>query len=90
MKRFRDGIPKKVLKEIFPKRLNRRSLATERVYAHLEQAILSGKLRKEQRLLQEKVAQDFKVSRMTAAIAFSRLKKHGLIIAKRGVGSFVT
>ena len=90
MKRFRDGIPKKVLKEIFPKRLNRRSLATERVYNHLEQAILSGKLKKEHRLLQEKVAQDFKVSRMTAAIAFSQLKKDGLIIAKRGVGSFIT
>ena len=89
MKRFEDGIPTKVLKDIFPKSLNRKSLATERIYNHLEQTIRSGKLKKGQRLFQEKIAQDFMVSRMTAAIAFSQLKKHGLIIAKRGVGSFV-
>jgi DNA-binding GntR family transcriptional regulator len=51
--------------------------------------ILSGKVKKGQRLVQEKIAQKFNVSRMAVAIAFSQLKKDGLIISKRGVGSFV-
>ncbi len=86
--RFRDKIPDKVLKEIFPKKLNR-SLASERVYSHLKQMMLSGKVKKGRRLVQEKIAQKFNVSRMAVGIAFSKLKKDGLIISKRGVGSFV-
>jgi GntR family transcriptional regulator len=87
--RSRENIPAEVLKEIFPKKL-KRSLATEQIYTHLKQMILSGKLKKGQKLLQEKIAQDFRVSRVTVAIAFSQLKKDGLIISKRGTGSFVT
>jgi DNA-binding GntR family transcriptional regulator len=88
MRKSRDGIPNEVLKEIFPKKLNR-SLASERVYSHLKQMMLSGKGKKGRRLVQEKIAQKFNVSRMAVGIAFSRLKKDGLIISKRGVGSFV-
>jgi DNA-binding GntR family transcriptional regulator len=51
--------------------------------------ILSGRLKSGQRLIQEKIAQKFNVSRMAATLAFSQLKKDGLIISKRGVGSFV-
>jgi DNA-binding GntR family transcriptional regulator len=51
--------------------------------------ILSGKVKKGKRLIQEKIAQKFNVSRMTVGIAFTKLKKDGLIISKRGVGSFV-
>jgi DNA-binding GntR family transcriptional regulator len=51
--------------------------------------ILSGRLKSGQRLIQEKIAQKFNVSRMAVAIAFSQLKKDGLVISKRGVGSFV-
>jgi DNA-binding GntR family transcriptional regulator len=51
--------------------------------------IFPSKLKKGQRLFQERVAPDFRVSRVTAAIAFSELKKHRLVIVKRGVGSFV-
>ena len=83
-----DGIPDKILREIFPKKL-RRSLASERVYAQLKEMILSGKLKKGQKLSQEKIAQDFNVSKMAVAIAFSQLKKDGLIIPKRGTGSFI-
>jgi DNA-binding GntR family transcriptional regulator len=36
-----------------------------------------------------KIAQIFNVSEMIVAIAFSQLKKDGLIIIKNGVGSFV-
>ena len=88
MKKSKDGIPDDVLKEIFPKRFNR-SLATKQIYSHLRQMILSGKLKKGQKLLQEKLAQDFRVSRVTVGTAFSQLKKDGLIISKRGKGSYI-
>ena len=51
--------------------------------------ILSGKLKKWERLVQEKIAQRFNVSRMAAGIAFSKLKKDGLIVSKRGRGSYI-
>jgi len=88
MKKSKDGIPNEVLKEIFPNKF-KKSLATGQIYTHLKQMIISGKLKKGQRLLQEKIAQDFRVSRMTVAIAFSQLKKDGLIISRRGTGSFI-
>ena len=81
-------IPDDVLKEIFPKRFNK-SLATNQIYTRLRQMILSGKLEKGQKLLQEKGAQDFRVSRVTVGIAFSQLKKDRLIISKRGTGSYI-
>jgi DNA-binding GntR family transcriptional regulator len=88
MKITGNRIPDEVLKEIFPKRFNK-SLATKQIYTHLRQMILSGKLKKGQKVLQEKIAQDFRVSRVTVGIAFSQLKKDRLIISKRGTGSFV-
>jgi DNA-binding GntR family transcriptional regulator len=88
IKESRDRIPDRVLREIFPKRFNR-SLVSKRVYSHLKQMILSGKVKKGKRLIQEKIAQKFSVSRMTVGIAFSKLKKDGLITSKRGVGSFI-
>jgi len=51
--------------------------------------IISGKLKRGRKLLQEKIAQDFNVSRVTVATAFSQLKKDGLVITKNGVGSFI-
>ena len=88
MRITRDRIPDDVLKEIFPGGLNR-SLASKRIYSHLKQMILSGKLRKGRRMIQEEIAQKFNVSRMAVGIAFTKLKKDGLIISRRGVGSFV-
>ena len=88
MKRYGDGIPNKVLREIFPRRINR-SLAAEQIYTHIKRTILLGKLKKGQKLFQGKIAQDFGVNSVTVAIAFSKLKKHRLVIVKRGVGSFV-
>ena len=84
----RDRIPDKVLKGIFLKKL-KRSLSSEQIYIQLKQLILSGRLKSGQRLIQEKNAQKFNVSRMAATLSFSQLKKDGLIISKRGVGSFV-
>jgi len=88
MKKSKQRIPYKVIKEIFPKRLNRR-LGSQQIYSHLKQMIISGKLKKGWKLSQEKIAQDFSVSQATVAIAFSQLKKDGLVICKKGVGSFI-
>ena len=88
MRRTKERIPDEVLKEIFPNKF-KRSLAAGQIYAHLKQMIISGKLKKGQRLLQEKIAQDFRVSRVIVGIAFSQLKKDGLMISKRGTGSFI-
>jgi len=86
--RARDRIPDEVLKEIFPRRLNRYE-ASEKVYSHLKKMILSGKLKKGQRLTYDGIALDFNVSRGTVHKVISRLKKDGLIISKWRKGSFV-
>ena len=81
-------IPDELLKEIFPKKLDK-GLSSEQIYIHLKKMIISGRLMKGEKLLQEKIAQGFRVSRVTAAVAFSRLRRDGLIVSKKGVGSFV-
>jgi DNA-binding GntR family transcriptional regulator len=88
MKKFRDRIPDEVLKEIFPRKF-KKSLASETVYTQLKQMILSGKLKKKQKLYYQKIVQDFNVSREVAQRIISQLNKDGLIISKRGVGSFI-
>ena len=82
-----DRIPDEVLREIFPKKLNK-SLASEKVYSYLKEMILSGKLKKGKRLLREEIAQHLNVSETAMAKAFSQLKKDGLIVVKHR-GSFV-
>jgi DNA-binding GntR family transcriptional regulator len=86
--RARDRIPDEVLKEIFPRRLNRYE-ASEKVYSHLKKMILSGKLKKGQRLTYDSIAQDFNVSRAIVHNVISQLKEDGLIISKWRKGSFV-
>jgi DNA-binding GntR family transcriptional regulator len=88
MRKSKDRIPNEVLKEIFPKKL-KRSPASERIYVQLKKMITSGRLKKGEKLLQDGIAQDFNVSKMAVTIALSQLKKDGLILSKRGVGSFV-
>ena len=88
MKRYGDEIPNKVLKEIFPRKLAGHE-APEELYTHLKKMILSGKLRKGQRLLRWKFVQIFDVSEWTVMEAFSKLRKDGLVIIKGGGGSFV-
>jgi len=88
MRKPRTRIPDEVLKEIFPQKV-KRSLGSDRIYNQLKQMILSGKLRKGERLFRERIAQDFNISETIVARAFSRLKKDGLVIVKGSVGSFV-
>jgi DNA-binding GntR family transcriptional regulator len=89
MKQFSDGIPNKVLKEIFPKKFKGRE-APEELYTHLKKMILSGKLKKGQRLTHEGIAEHFNISRGIVQKVNSQLKEDKLIISKGRKGSFVT
>jgi DNA-binding GntR family transcriptional regulator len=57
-----NKIPDDILKEIIPRRLKRRKIYGE-VYNKLKKMILSGKLKKRERLIQEKLARSLNVSR---------------------------
>ena len=85
---MKNRIPDEVLKEIFPKKL-KQSFAPEWVYSELKQMILSGKFKKGQKLLQDKIAKTFNVNKLAVSITFSRLRKEGLVIIKNRVGTFV-
>jgi DNA-binding GntR family transcriptional regulator len=84
----KNKIPDDVLKEIFQRQIKRRNLNGE-VYNQLKKMILSGKLEKGERLIQEKLGLQFNVSRQTIRSALSQLKKDGLITWKHKEGSFV-
>ena len=49
----------------------------------------SGKLQKGERLIQEKLALQFNVSRQTIIFALQQLKKEKLIVVKYKKGAFV-
>jgi DNA-binding GntR family transcriptional regulator len=88
MSRPKERIPDEVLKEIFPKKLKKRG-APEDLYIHLKKMILSGKLKKGQKLTYDGIALDFNVSRGIVHNVISRLKKDRLIISKWRKGLFV-
>lgn len=88
MKQLKRKIPAEVLEEIFPQKLSKLR-ASKWIYSRLKQQILSGEFKRGQRLLREEIAQDFNVSETIVSVAFSQLKKDGLIVVKGGVGSFV-
>jgi DNA-binding GntR family transcriptional regulator len=83
-----NKIPNEVLKEIFPKKIKRSSVS-EQIYSYVKSMILSGKLKKGQRLLRLDFVQIFSVNEVAVSKAFSKLKKEGLIISKGNTGSFV-
>jgi len=85
---MKNGIPNEVLKEIFPKKL-RRFQSSEEVYRQLKEMIVSGKLKKGQKIMQEEIAHAFNVSKAAVTKAYSRLEKEGLMMIKRRAGSFV-
>ena len=89
MRQLRNRIPNNVLREIFPERLNKRSLAAEELYTHLKKMILFGKLKKGQKLTLEGIAQQFNISKPMADKVISRLKEDKLVISKGRRGSFV-
>jgi DNA-binding GntR family transcriptional regulator len=86
---MKNVVPEEVLKEIFQRKLRRRNLNGE-VYNKLKKMILSGKLEKGERLVQEKLALRFNVSRQTIIFALQQLKKDKLIVVKHKRGAFVS
>jgi DNA-binding GntR family transcriptional regulator len=86
---MKNVVPEEVLKEIFQRKLKRRSLSGE-VYNKLKEMILSGELKKGDRLVQEKLALRFNVSRQTVIFALRQLRKDKLIVVKYKEGAFVS
>jgi DNA-binding GntR family transcriptional regulator len=86
---MKNVVPEEVLKEIFQRKLKRRDLNGE-VYNKMKRMILSGKLKKGERLVQEKLALRFDVSRQTIIFALQQLKKDKLIVIKHKKGAFVS
>ena len=82
-------VPEEVLKEIFPRKLRKRDLSSQ-VYNKLRKMILSGTLKKGERLIQEELALRFNVSRQTVIFALRQLKKDKLIVVKYKRGAFVS
>jgi DNA-binding GntR family transcriptional regulator len=85
---MKHKIPDEVLKAIFQRRLQRRNINGE-VYQKIKKMILSGKLEKGHRLVQEQLALSFNVSRQTIRTALVQLKKERLIVWKYRGGSYV-
>jgi DNA-binding GntR family transcriptional regulator len=86
---MKNVVPEEVLKEIFKRRLKRRDLSGQ-VYNKLKKMILSGELKKGERLVQEKLAHRFNVSRQTVIFALRQLGKDRLVVVKYKRGSFVS
>ena len=86
---MKNKIPDQVINEIFPRRVKRSKLSEE-VYGQLKKMILTGKFRKGQRLVEEKLANRLNVSRNPIQIALLRLRKEKLVIWKYKKGTFVT
>jgi DNA-binding GntR family transcriptional regulator len=85
---MKNKIPDQILSEIFPKKVKRAKLSEE-VYEQLKKMILSGKFKKGQRLVEEKLALRLNVSRNPVQIAMLRLRKEKLVIWKYKKGTFV-
>jgi len=85
---MKNKIPGNVINEIFPKKVKRVKLSEE-VYDQLKKMILSGKLRKGQRLIEEKLSHRLNVSRNPIQIALLRLRKEKLVTWKYKKGTFV-
>ena len=85
---MKDKIPDQVFKEIFPRKLQKHQVYPT-TYKEIKKMILSGKLKKGERLIQEKLAYDFGVSRMPVIESLRQLRKDGLIIWKYRKGAFV-
>ena len=86
---MKNVIHKEVLKEIFPRKYKRRQISQE-IYEQLKKMILSGKLGKGQRLVEEKLANQLNVSRNPVRIAILHLRKERLVTWKFRRGTYVS
>lgn len=85
---MKNKIPDTIIDEIFPKKV-KRSVLSEEVYDQMKKMVLSGKFKKGQRLVEEKLARRLNVSRNPVQIALLRLRKENLVIWKYKKGTFV-
>jgi DNA-binding GntR family transcriptional regulator len=85
---MKNKIPDQVISEIFPRRV-KKSRLSEEVYDQLKKMILSGKFKRGQRLIEEKLAHKLNVSRNPIQIALLRLRKEKLVAWKYKKGTFV-
>jgi DNA-binding GntR family transcriptional regulator len=85
---MKNKIPDQVISEIFPRRVKKSKLSEE-VYDQMKKMILSGKFKKGQRLIEEKLAHKLNVSRNPIQIALLRLRKEKLVVWKYKKGTFV-
>jgi len=85
---MKNKIPEEVISEIFPRKVKRSKLSEE-VYDQLKRLILSGKFKKGQRLVEEKLSRQLNVSRNPIQIALLRLRKEKLVVWKYKKGTFV-
>jgi DNA-binding GntR family transcriptional regulator len=63
--------------------------ASKRVEAHLRHSIHAGKLRPRQRIIEEDLAQELKVSRGPVREALLRLERDGLVVTTSRRGTFI-
>jgi DNA-binding GntR family transcriptional regulator len=85
---MKNKIPDTIIDEIFPRKVKRSVLSGE-VYERMKKMILSGKFKKGQRLVEEKLARRLNVSRNPVQIALLRLRKENLVFWKYKKGTFV-
>jgi DNA-binding GntR family transcriptional regulator len=85
---MKNAIHEEVLKEIFPRKYKRRQISQE-IYEQLKRMILAGKLKKGQRLVEEKLANQLDVSRNPVRIAILQLREEGLVTWRFKRGTFV-
>ena len=84
----KNRIPDEVLEEIFPKNLGKASFSDD-LYVQLKRLILSGKLKKGQKLSLNKLARDLNTNIPLIQPVFQQLEREGLIISMGRKGSFV-
>jgi DNA-binding GntR family transcriptional regulator len=85
---MKNAIHEEVLKEIFPRKYKRRQMSQD-IYDQLKKMIASGKLKKGQRLVEEKLANQLNVSRNPVRIAIQQLRKDQLVTWRFKKGTFV-
>jgi DNA-binding GntR family transcriptional regulator len=86
---MKNVIHEEVLKEIFPRKYKRRQISQE-IYEEIKKMILSGKLKKGRRLVEEKLANQLNVSRNPVRTAIRQLRKEGLVTWKFRKGTYVS
>jgi DNA-binding GntR family transcriptional regulator len=85
---MKNTVHEAVLKEIFPRKYKKRQISLD-IYERLKKMILSGKLEKGERLVEEKLANQLNVSRNPVRIAILQLREEGLVTWKYKKGTFV-